>query len=247
MSRRAAAGLVALGVLVLPACTADEDEPVASGTPEVSASADASASPSSGTGPSTSTATSNGSGAEASGSPSPFPASSGPPGEGDDVVADSGEEAAAGLPFPADTSEDTGEASGGPWTVVDLRIGRQDGFDRVVFEAGTGSGGEGTPGWRVRYTDDPRTQGRGDVVEVAGDATLEVVLTGTGYPFDTGVEPYDGPNPYAVRSTELVTEVRLGAVFEGQTLAFVGVTEEAPFRVYALADPPRVVLEVASR
>jgi hypothetical protein len=32
--------------------------------------------------------------------------------------------------------------------------------------------------------------------------------------------------------------------FEGTSVAFVGTTEETPFRVYLLEDPTRVVLDV---
>ena len=52
--------------------------------------------------------------------------------------------------FPANAEPDTEAASAdAPVTVSDLRAGRQDGFDRVVFEVG----GTGTPGWDVRYVD----------------------------------------------------------------------------------------------
>jgi hypothetical protein len=126
-------------------------------------------------------------------------------------------------------------------TVRDLRIGRHDGFDRVVLEVG----GTGTPGWDVRYVDEARSQGSGEPVEVAGDALLQVSLTGVGYPADTGVTEWSGPEPLAVADTEVVTEVVLDSTFEGTTVVFVGTAARAPFRVYLLEDPVRVVLEVA--
>ena len=45
--------------------------------------------------------------------------------------------------------------------------------------------------------------------------------------------------------TQTVTEVAWDATFEGTSVAFVGTTGEAPFRVYALEDPTRLVVEVA--
>ncbi len=154
----------------------------------------------------------------------------------------SGDTGTAAPPFPADTSADTAEASADALvTVTDIRTGRHDGFDRVVLEVG----GAGTPGWDVRYVDVASSQGRGDVVEVAGEAVLQVTVTGAGYPFDTGVEEYAGPDPLPGQGTANVTEVVFDATFEGTTVAFVGTRAEAPFRVYPLQDPARIVVEVA--
>ncbi len=163
------------------------------------------------------------------------------PGGGGDAGGDAG---TAAPPFPADASPDTAEASADALvTVTDVRTGRHDGFDRVVFEVG----GTGTPGWDVRYVDVASSQGRGDVVEVAGGAVLQVSVTGAGYPFDTGVEEYAGPDPLPGQGTATVTEVVFDATFEGTTVAFVGTRAEAPFRVYLLQDPARVVVEVADQ
>ncbi len=132
--------------------------------------------------------------------------------------------------FPGNADPDTAEASSDALaTVSDIRLGRHDAFDRVVFEVG----GSGTPGWDVRYVDQAVSQGSGDAVEVAGDAVLQVTLTGMGYPYDTGVEEYAG-GPLTADETQVVTEV-----------AFVGTAGRTPFRVYALESPARVVVEVA--
>ena len=145
-------------------------------------------------------------------------------------------------PFPANTEPDTADASADARvTVSDIRLGRHDGYDRVVFEVG----GTGRPGWDVRYVEQPTSQGSGDPVDVAGNAVLQVTLTGAGYPYDTGVEEYAGPDPLSSGDAEVVTEVVFDATFEGTTVAFVGTTTESPFRVYLLEGPTRVVLEVA--
>ncbi|WP_441300214.1 AMIN-like domain-containing (lipo)protein [Blastococcus sp. PRF04-17] len=126
-------------------------------------------------------------------------------------------------------------------TVSDIRVGRHDGFDRVVFEVD----GTGTPGWDVRYVDQAFSQGSGDAVDVAGDAVLQVTLTGAAYPFETGVEEFTGG---PVRGgTDVVTEVAWDATFEGTSVAFVGTAATVPFRVYQLTGPTRVVVEVAHR
>lgn len=144
-------------------------------------------------------------------------------------------------PFPANTAPDTGEASADSFvTVTEIRTGRHDGYDRVVFEVD----GTGTPGWDVRYVDEPAGQGSGLAIPVEGDATLQVTITGVGYPTDTGIEEYDGSAPLPGAGTEVVTEVVWDSTFEGTSVAVVGLTEETPFRVYLLEDPTRVVLDV---
>jgi hypothetical protein len=160
-------------------------------------------------------------------------------GSGGEEQADEGSSDAP--PFPANAEPDTEQASADAQvTVRDIRTGRHDGFDRVVLEVG----GTGTPGWDVRYVDQASSQGSGEPVEVAGQAVLQVTITGAGYPYDTGVTEFAGPNPLPGAGTRTVTEVAFDATFEGTTVAFVGTTARAPFRVYALSNPTRVVLEV---
>ncbi|MFD4182292.1 hypothetical protein [Rhodococcus sp. NPDC058514] len=115
-------------------------------------------------------------------------------------------------PQRADASDDA------HLTVTGLRVGAHDGFDRVVYELG----GIGVPGWAVRYVDLAVQEGSGDVIPISGNAILEVLITGSGYPFDTGVAEYDGPNPLPGEDTELVTEARISGVFEGTTQSWGG-------------------------
>ncbi len=143
--------------------------------------------------------------------------------------------------FPANTAVDTEEPTGGPLSVVAVRVARQDGYDRVVFELAGKVAGE--PGWRVEYTDDPAQQGSGDRVDVGGAATLAIDITGVGYPMDTGVEE-ETDDPTLPAGLTVIEDVVLGATFEGQYQAFVGTAREAPFRVFRLANPARVVIDV---
>ena len=167
-----------------------------------------------------------------SGTPSTAPAADG------DTTGDGSSDAPS---FPGDAEPDTAEQSpNASVTVTDIRLGRHDGFDRVVVEVG----GEGPPGWDVRYVDEAASQGSGDPVDVPGDAVLQVTLTGAGYPYDTGLEEYAG-GPLSATDTEVVTEVVFDATYEGTTVAFVGTASRTPFRVYALENPARVVVEVA--
>jgi hypothetical protein len=169
------------------------------------------------------------------------PSPSGPDDAASPTAEPSGEVDASGegAPFvqPGTTARQAGEGNG--LSVVDVRTGTHDGYDRVVFELD----GDGTVGWRVGYDASPATQGEGRPVVLPGDATLSVVLENVGYPFDTGIEEYAGdrePEP----GLPQVKALRLGGVFEGYYDAFVGVGEQAPFRVFLLEDPQRVVVDV---
>lgn len=125
--------------------------------------------------------------------------------------------------------------------VADVRVGAHDGFDRVVFDL-TGSG---TVGWRVAYDEDPRLDGSGAPVALAGRHTLVVIVRGTGMP-EPDETAYDPPQrlvPGTGLST--VTEVLRTTPFEGQVLAYIGTRDEAPFRVLRLTDPERLVVDVA--
>jgi hypothetical protein len=147
-------------------------------------------------------------------------------------------------PFPANTDPDSGEASADSFvTVTQIRTGLHDGYDRVVFEVD----GTGAPGWDVRYVDEATGQGSGNSIPVQGNAILQVTITGVGYPTETGIEEYDGSAALSGAGTEVVTEVVWDSTFEGTSVAFVGLAEELPFRVYLLENPARVVLEVVHR
>ncbi|MFC5381453.1 AMIN-like domain-containing (lipo)protein [Aquipuribacter nitratireducens] len=142
----------------------------------------------------------------------------------------------------ASTEPDTRDATGEPVTLVDVRVGSHEEYDRVVWEFA----GDGTPGWRAEYVDDPTRQGSGQPVDLEGDGTLSVAIDGTALPTDApaGVTPYDGAQRVAAASFETITEVLVGNWFEGTYDAFVGVEGEQPFRVRLFEDPTRVVLDV---
>ncbi|WP_277211754.1 AMIN-like domain-containing (lipo)protein [Isoptericola croceus] len=143
--------------------------------------------------------------------------------------------------FEGGTALDTAEPGGDQLlTVTDVVVEPQDGFDRVIFTLD----GSGTPGWRVEYVDEALDPGKGDVVEVAGDAVLQVVVLGTAMPMDSGVEEYEG-TPVVPDGAGSVEDVVYRFVFEGQTTAFVGVAGEAkPFAVSVEQDPTRLVVDV---
>lgn len=148
---------------------------------------------------------------------------------------------ASGGSFRPPSATDTAAASGGPLTVTAVRAGRHAGYDRVVFELHGRT--PGVPGWRVAYTTDPREDGSGRPVQVAGAATLAVVIQGVGYPFDTGEQEASG-KPVVPAGSTVLRDVVLGGTYEGQWTGWLGLRNRVPFRVLRLADPARVVVDL---
>ncbi|NIH67346.1 AMIN-like domain-containing (lipo)protein [Modestobacter marinus] len=143
--------------------------------------------------------------------------------------------------FNGDTSPETAEpVDPEGLTVTAVRAAAHEGYERVVFELA----GTGTPGWRVEYVDAPSSQGSGAAVDVPGSAWLQVTLQGTSYPYETGAEEV-ARGPVPVTGTETVQGVVYDATFEGTSVAWIGTSAEVPFRVSALSDPTRLVVEVA--
>lgn len=142
-------------------------------------------------------------------------------------------------PFPANTAPDTNRGSG-LVSVTDMRFGRQVGYDRLVIDLG----GSGEPSWRAEYVDEARGQGSGLVVDVDGEAVIELNLQGVTYPGEDGAPPYAGPDVIVAPPGGAIREVVLDSIFEGTMQVVVGVSAETPFRVFLLEDPTRVILDV---
>ena len=143
-------------------------------------------------------------------------------------------------PAPSGGTTSSAEPSGAPLTVTAVRVARQEGFDRVVLELAGQA--DGVPGWQIAYEEDPRRDGSGEPVDVAGAAVLVVRVLGAGYPFDTGQTEVSSVT--VPGDTEVVQDMVLGSVFEGTYEAFVGVRQEAPFRVTRMTSPTRVVIDL---
>lgn len=145
------------------------------------------------------------------------------------------------VPFAATTSPSSRPATGGPLGVRGATTGVHPGYDRVVITlAGRAAG---TPGWRVAYVARPTSDASGRPVAVRGASFLQVTVTGVGYPQDTGV-PGPAVTRLTPRCTRVVRQVVLDGVFEGSYTAFVGLSRVRPFRVFGLAHPARVVVDV---
>jgi len=126
-----------------------------------------------------------------------------------------------------------------------VRVGRNAGFERIVFEFA----GDSIPGYRVQWVDGPITaDGSGEPVDVTGDAFLEIVMTpasGVDLSAPQLTVVYDGPDRIPVSGqTVLVTDLVRTGDFESVLSWAAGTTEEVPFRVLRLEDPVRVVVDL---
>lgn len=129
--------------------------------------------------------------------------------------------------------------------LTDVRLGRHEGYDRIVFEFLPGS----RPGYRVRYVRPPIIEdASGRVVQVDGDAFLSIRMepaSGFDLTGELG-EVYTGPMRIAGSSagTEVIVEVVRTGDFEAVLNWVAGVDGRLPFRVQRLAGPPRIAVDV---
>ena len=123
-----------------------------------------------------------------------------------------------------------------------VRVGRHTGYDRVVWQFP----GSGRPSFQVHYVDQPLADGSGDVVDVRGDAYLEVMISSVGIP------PANAPRPGNASAASLAGTVIAQARpvyggFEAVGQTFVGVRDrQRPFKVSVLTNPTRLVVDVYS-
>ena len=142
-------------------------------------------------------------------------------------------------PFPENTAVPAAESSG-EWDLVftDVRVAEHEGFDRIVLEFT----GTGLPGWTVNYVDEARLEGSGEDVTLRGDAFLDIYASNTTWPAS---EYYSGPRRIEPASGGNVADVYVAGTFEGYTQVLAGIDgEPVPFRVFALTDPSRLVVDV---
>jgi hypothetical protein len=127
--------------------------------------------------------------------------------------------------------------------IVGVRAGRHACFDRFAVDiAGRGDG------YFVRYVDEVRFDGSGNVVPLRGGAKLEVVVVEPVVATDAAFPP--NGELADVRDFSTLRHVAWAGSFEGQTTFGLGVRARLPFRVFTLDGPgtgSRIVVDVAHR
>ena len=101
------------------------------------------------------------------------------------------------------------------------------------------------PGYRVEYVDDPVKLSPSDLdVDISGDATL--VLSVGAWMTAMDGDGYAGPDDIVPMNVEHIRELRLIENFEGMHQWAIGLDERRSFEVTTLADPPRIVIDIAN-
>lgn len=129
------------------------------------------------------------------------------------------------------------EGRPGTGTPVDIRsvdVGRNDGYDRVVFTLS-----RPVAAFQVSYVPELVQEGSGETLPVAGGAVLEVILS----PMNWSETP--APRVNTTPGYPGLRQVRLATDFEGYAQYGIGQATKAGFRVLRLDDPDRLVVDVA--
>ena len=126
-----------------------------------------------------------------------------------------------------------------PSVLTAVRAAKGDDYDRVVFEFG-----ERVPGYHLEYVGEPVLDcGAGDAKPVEGKARLEARF----YPANAHTEEGRPTVPQRELKPALpvVREVERTCDFEAVVTWVIGTTAQNPYSVLELADPPRLVIDIA--
>lgn len=131
----------------------------------------------------------------------------------------------------------TSQASAHPVRVLDLRHATHPRFDRVVVDL------RGfRPGYRIAYTRRLTYDGSGLPVRLAGRQKMSLVLNPAYAHTDSGRTLYDGPRRVYVGYPTLKAVAFTGD-FEGYVSFGFGTDRKAPYRVFVLDHPKRLVVD----
>jgi hypothetical protein len=138
-----------------------------------------------------------------------------------------------------------GGAAVGADHLQDIRTGKHECYDRIVFDV---PGGGDQIGYYVKYVDRFHADPSGKYIPVAGGAILDIRVGAWSYDLEAGVPTYPGavgePLPgVKISGYSTFRDTRFGGTSEGQTQVGLGVRARLPFRVIQMDD--RVVVDVA--
>ncbi|MFF3164297.1 AMIN-like domain-containing (lipo)protein [Streptomyces sp. NPDC003388] len=138
---------------------------------------------------------------------------------------------------------------GGPATgavpLKNVRTGRHDCYDRIVFDV---PGGGRAVRYHVAYVDRLRQDTTGRTVPVRGGAVLDIRVGAPSYDPATGAVTYPGRVGRTLPGVDVsgyrtFRDTRFAGSFEGETQVGLGVRARLPFRVQQASG--RLVVDVA--
>lgn len=161
--------------------------------------------------------------------PTPPPATSEPAAPTTDPTAYLGEERQVG-------------SLGNVWTLSDIRVGTHPGKIRVVWEMAESR--NAAPLTKIVEVDNSETPfpQRGSLLDPSwGKARIDIMMSDC---YAYGI-PLNEELPIALPEGLLVTKVGLHPTFDDALLGFsIGLSRPAPYEVYTLAEPVRIVVDV---
>ncbi len=133
--------------------------------------------------------------------------------------------------------------------LADARIGAQEGYDRLVLEfVASGSVPES---YEIKYVFNNAGPGIITVTDnlhlgsqVQGNAALQIILAGSHEDVVNNIVIYEGADTLSSSLMGNITEAKFVGSHAGLILWGIGVEEATGFRVFELADPPRVVIDI---
>ncbi|WP_055555899.1 hypothetical protein [Streptomyces sp. NBRC 110028] len=137
--------------------------------------------------------------------------------------------------------------SGNHKPLEDIRTGRHECFDRMVFDV-KGATATDRVRFDVRYVDALHQDGSGDPIPVNGGAILDIRVGAPSYDYEAGRSTYPGTARQQLPGVDVTgyrtfRDTRYAASFEGDTQVGLGVRARLPFRV--LQSDGKVILDVA--
>jgi hypothetical protein len=154
---------------------------------------------------------------------------------------------ATNTPFDGGTAPVTATAPATlePPILEDVRAASHEGYDRIVFEFE----GAGVPGYVVEYSPDAIACGSGeDRAAELGEGTVPpAILRIQMQPANAHTE--EGQPTAPLRIEPNLSTLRAGLLtcdFEADVTYHLALTAEQPFRVSVVADPPRLVVDIAN-
>jgi hypothetical protein len=119
-----------------------------------------------------------------------------------------------------------------------MRVGKQKGFDRVVFEM------NGTlPKWYVTYEKPPFETYGDQYPKIRGKAFVHVSIYMVGYRDENREANERLEHRQNKMKWPVIREVKTSSFFEGEIEYLIGLSKRTPFRVLALSNPTRLVID----
>jgi hypothetical protein len=127
-----------------------------------------------------------------------------------------------------------------PLVLQYLRLGTNEAYDRIVFEYDGG-----TPEVEIDLAEPPYlADPSGMELSVSGDPVYRVTLHGASkFDMETATMPYGGPTTFEPSYEQIVQFTESGD-FEATHSWYLGVNGSTCLRVFRLADPARIVIDI---